>query len=187
MYWDVTGIASENNARQTKLNQFNARAAEHRARRSRGLRRHARLRAAQHLRRRLDDARDARLRDLHRRRHQQPEAGRRHAPTCRATSSTCRRARSALRSDTSTARRTAISFRTPWLAAGEPRTCRQARPRAATTWMSSTAKSWCRSSKDRAAFDSRQLQRRGALLGFRACSKARRAPSSRSTGARPKT
>ncbi len=26
MYWDVTGIRSENNARQTKLNQFNARA-----------------------------------------------------------------------------------------------------------------------------------------------------------------
>jgi iron complex outermembrane receptor protein len=25
MYWDVTGIKSENNARQTKLNQFNAR------------------------------------------------------------------------------------------------------------------------------------------------------------------
>ena len=25
MYWDVTGIRAENNARQTKLNQFNAR------------------------------------------------------------------------------------------------------------------------------------------------------------------
>ena len=25
MYWDVTGIRSENDAKQTKLNQFNAR------------------------------------------------------------------------------------------------------------------------------------------------------------------
>ncbi len=145
MYWDVTGIRSENNATADEAQPVQCAHAERRARRSRGLRRDARLRAAQHLRRRLADAGDARLRDLYRRRHQQPEAGRHHRqPVGRAVRPAGGR-RSASRSVTSTARRTAASSRTRWSRPAKPRTCRPTRLRAATTWTSSTARSSSRS------------------------------------------
>ena len=72
MYWDVTGIMSENNATQTKHNQFNARLHQRRLGRSCGLRHHARLRATRYLRRREHDAGNAQLHHLHRCRYEQP-------------------------------------------------------------------------------------------------------------------